>query len=371
MTTRPQQRDVQRIADVRAPWCVTIYGEVDSWLRGNHASEKADAQIRSSMDGLHIGGAPSEILEAIRDHLSRLSAWSPSTSGGIDRRVRSVGIFATENGAEMFVLTTSPTLWVGVADRFLVSPLLEGALALIPPVFALAISETKVRLVDVTALPVEVVEVPGLPQDLASTIALDLTGDRNTLAHLRTSEDPKGRLREYARAIERTVEPVLRRAGAALVIAAAQPLASIYRSMTAYDLVVSSTIVGNHDADSFQELADFAAPIIEHHRREILETQLARLAELPNRDLVLGDLDEIAEAARNGAIDTLFVDTDRRVPVRGEAFEGLTTIDRVDEIIRDALSSDTTVVPVRPGDLPTPDPLAAVLRYMPAGQQAR
>jgi len=370
MAAHPRRRDVRRLADVRAPWCVTIYGDADSWMRGNHVTGAAEAQIRSAVDQLGVAGAPSEVLDAIRDRLGQASAPSGTGSGRVDPRARAVGIFATENGTEVFALASSPAPWVGVADRFLMGPLLEGALSLIPPVFVLAVSENEVRLIDVSAHPAQLVDVPGLPHDLKSTIALDLTGDRDTLAHLRVSEDPKGRLREYARAIDHAVEPVLRRAGAVLVIAAAEPLASICRSTSSHGLVASSAIVGNHDGDLVDELADLAAPVIERHRREVLEAQLARFAEMPARGLVLIELDEIADAARDGAIDTLLVDVNRRIPLPGEAFEGLATIDRVDEIIRDALSSDATIVPVQPGDLPTIDPVAAVLRYVRADRPA-
>lgn len=363
MATQPLQSDVQRLADVRAPWCVTIYGNVDAWLRGNHPSELAEEQVRSAIDGLRIGGAPSEIVDRFRDQLSRVSTPPESHPGRVDRRARSAGIFATENRTEVFSLTNVSAPWVGVADRFLIGPLLEGTLALIPPVFTLAISENEVRLVDVTAHPVTVIEVPGLPRDLESTIALDVTGDRDSFAHLRISEDPKGRLREYARAVDRAIEPVLRDAGAMLVIAAAEPIASIYRSMTSHPLVASSTISGNHDGDSIHELADLAVPIIARHRREVLEEHLARFSERPARGLVSVDLDEVARAAREGAIDTLFVDLGRRIPATAEAFGGRSSLDRVDEIVRHALSSDATIVPVLADDLPTPDPVAAILRY--------
>jgi hypothetical protein len=99
-----------------------------------------------------------------------------------------------------------------------------------------------------------------------------------------------------------------------------------------------------------------------------LEAHLTRFAETPARGLVLADLDNIAEAARDGAIDTLFVDMDRRIPVSGEGLDGLAMIDQVDDIVRHALSTDATIVPVRAGDLPTPDPVAAVLRYVRAAQ---
>lgn len=363
MTTQPGHDDVQRIAAVRAPWCVTVYGGVDSWLRGNHANGSAEAQIRAAADGLRMSGAPDEVIRAIHTLLDQVATPQAQVPGEMDRRARSIGIFATENGAEIFGLISSPTPWVGVADRFLVAPLLHGALSLHPSAFVLAISENEVRLVDVTSHPAEAVDVPDIPHDLKSTIALDLAGDREALSHLRTSEDPKVRLREYSRAIDRVIEPVLRREGAVLVIAAAEPLASIYRLTTRHGNITSSDVAGNHDGDTADELANLAAPIMARHRREALEAHLARFAEMPARDRILTDLDEIAAAARDRTIDTLFVDTDRRLPTSAEAFGRAIMLDRVDEIVRNALSGGVTIVPVQSADLPTSDPVSAVLRY--------
>jgi hypothetical protein len=372
MYPRPRRRDVRRLADVRSPWCVTIYGDADHWMRGNHAADAAKAQIRLAADSLESAGAPSETIAAIRARLEDLTDPARSSAHTIDRRAQSVGIFASEDAAELFALTSHPTEWVGVSDRFVVGPLLEAALSLVPPVFVLALSENVVRLVDVTAHPVELLDVTGIPRDLKGHVALDLTGDRNTLSHLRTSEEPKERLRQYARAIDHAVEPVLRRSGALLVIAAAEPIASIYRTTTSFEGVTSSTLAGNHDDDTLEELAELATPVIERHRREDVEEQLARFAEIPARGRVLAEIDEIDIAAREGRIDTLFIDMDRRLAVPAEAFGRHTTIDRTDEIVRHAIATDATIVPVRSGDLPTLDPVAAVLRYAPVdGAAAR
>ncbi len=370
MTAHPRLRDVRRFAGIRAPWCVTLYGEAASWLRGNHATGTAQGQLRSVAQALQEADAPPDVIDAIREHLQGLATPHGEPSQ-IDRHAQSVGIFATEQSAEVFALANAPTPWVGVSDRFLVGPLLEGALERTPCVCVLALSENEVRLIEVTVHPAQVVEVPDLPEDMTSTLALDVTGDRNTLARLRVSDDPKGRLREYARAIDDAVEPVLRGLRAVLVIAATEPLASIYRAMSSHSPVASSTIVGNHDGDSLSEIADLAAPAIEHHRREVLEAQLARFAEMPARGLILTGIDEIAEAASEGAIDMLLVDMDRRIP--GPDGEGANPLDQVDEIVRDAMNSDATIVPVKPSDLPTTDPVAAVLRYArvrpPAGRE--
>lgn len=360
MATEPDPVAVRRIAAVRRPWCVTIYSAAEAWQHGNHPTEAAVIQISAVLDQLRIAGAPDTVSAEIRANLEALAA--PVTRDG-NTQGRSVGVFADEDGAEMFALATSPAPWTGVADRYLIAPLLAAALALTPPIFVLAASENDVRVIDVTTRPSTLVAIPHLPSDLRSTVRLDLTGDRESLAHLRTSEDPKVRLEEYSRAIDRVLTPVLTRAGAVLVIAAAEPLASIYRATSDHAPIASSVIAGNHDHASVDDIARRATGVVDDYRRGLIEAELARFAELPTRGLVLIELEEVARAAREGAVDTLFVDIDRRLPVPGQAFDGITTIDRVDEIVRDALANRSNVVPVRADDLTSDDPVAAVLRY--------
>lgn len=363
MVIRLKYRDVRRLSEIRAPWCVTVYGTSDDWLRGNHPSPGAEAQIRTVVDQIRDAGAPHEVIEVVRTRLEEFARHATDAPGHLDPHARSVGIFANGDSFESFVLTTSPAPWVGAADRFLVGPLLEGVLGLHPPVLVLALSEAEVRLVDVSARPIAVLDVRGLPRNFADALGLDVGNDRQTLAHLRTSEDPKARLYQYARLIDAAIEPVLQGEGALLIIAAAEPLASIFRTATRYPLVADSVIAGNHDGDSPFELADLAVPAIERHRRAEVETQLGRFAESPARGLVVAELHEIAECAREGAIGTLFVDVDRRHPLEAESSFGPTTIDLVDEIVRGAMASDARIIPVRAADLPTTDPVAAVLRY--------
>ncbi len=350
----PRVDDVRRIAAVRARWCVTMYGDAAAWLRGNHSGETADIQIRSARDALESRGAPKEVIEAIT---ARLAEFAGAEIDGLDRRIRTVAVFASEEGAELFALTTSAPQWVGVSDRHLIGPLLAGALCLVPPAMVLALSENRVRLVDVTARPAEEIAVPGLPADLKSTIALDLTNDRDTLAHLRTSEDPKGRLREYSRAIDRAIQPVLRERTPVLVIAAAEPLGGIFRSTTSYAPLASSLIPGNHDEDTAERIAALAVPVAEQHSRDAVHAALTRMRELGDRDLVLTDLDRIATAAGEGTVDTLFIDLVSRAPGVDDAL-----VYRIDQIVRDALGSGATIVPVDAAELSS-GVAAATLRY--------
>ncbi|WP_198519540.1 baeRF11 domain-containing protein [Microbacterium sp. BR1] len=360
-SSSPARTEVRRIADARAPWCVTVYGDAGAWLRGNHPTEQARTQIRDVLRALADAGAPTSTTDAIRGQLERLAS-DTADRVRMDERIRSVGIFATPEECESIPLITSPAPWVGVGDRFLIAPLVEGMLAVQPPVFALAASENSIRLVDVTAHPPRVVDVPGLPESLRTTVRLDLTGDRDTLAHLRTSEDPKERLREYARAIHRAIGPVLHEAGALLLIAAAEPLSSILQDTLPNSASLAGTLPGNHDDDTPDRLGDLADSRVGEVRARRRESQLDRLTEA-SPSLVLYELDAIERASRAGAIDTLFIDTDWRAPAADAPPAGGLP-DRHDELVRQALADDAIIVPVHPGPPDGTGPAAALLRYV-------
>jgi hypothetical protein len=360
----PHLQDVQRLAAIRAPWCTTVYGAAAAWSRGNRTTGPAGAQIREVLTAMKAAGASAAESVSVRDGLREIAARGKGEADRVDHRARSVGLFVTPASAVVFAFRTQVPPRTSVADRFLVAPLLEGVLAQDRSILVLAVSERDVRLVDVTGPTAAVLTVPGLPHDLRTTIALDLTGDRGTLGHLRTSEDPKLRLREYARAIDRAVAPVVRHAGAVLLIAAAEPLAGIMRAAASVP-VLDAILSGNHDGDPADDLADLAMPVITHLRRAAVEQQLDRLAELDRRALVLPGLEAVEAATREGAVDTLLIDLERRLPPPDGA-----GADRVDELVRAALATGTTIVPVHADDLPTTDPVVAVLRYARADRPA-
>jgi hypothetical protein len=356
----PSEPGVRRIVDARAPWCVTVYGEADAWLRGNHPGDVARAQIRAAVHALLDAGAPADVADEIHRRLEQLTT-AAAGQAPLDHRLQTVGIFATPDRTDMIALTTAPAPWVGVGDRFLIAPLVEGMLALHPPALVLAASENRVRVIDASTHPAAVVDVPDLPHDLRSSIRLDITGDRETLTHLRTSEDPKERLREYARDIHRAVEPVRRAAGAVLVLAAAEPLLSALQATAPSPSEVVGDLRGNHDDDSPERLAELAETATRQRRDQVRAAQLDRLSSAPPA-LTATDLDLIERAAAEGAIDTLFIDTDWRDPA-ADAGAAAPMLDRGDELVRRALATDATIVPLHPDVAPGVGPVAGLLRH--------
>ena len=55
-------------------------------------------------------------------------------------------------------------------------------------------------------------------------------------------------LRQFARQVDKALRPVLAGSGVRLVLAAAEPLASTYRSVNSYPYLAATTIEGNPDA---------------------------------------------------------------------------------------------------------------------------
>lgn len=356
----PTIEQVRDLAQVRAGLCVTVYGPSEHWMGESGSVTEANAVCALVEHQLRASGASDSDTSII---IGRLRESSDRISRADVRVVPSVGIFATVDGVTVQPMTTRPAPVALVSDRFLIGPLVAAALAAIPPVFVLAVSANAVRLIDATATPAETVPVAYLPIDLDQTVRLDLTGDRQALAHLRTSEDPKTRLREYSRAIAKAVEPALRTRAPLLVIAATEPLAGMVRSALGSQHIAGETIPGNHDDRTADDLALLAAPIAARARSLRVGHQLDRFAEMPSRGRALIELREVVDACRSGAVDTLLVDVDCRVPIPSQASTAAITLDLVDEAVRSALDTQATVVPVGKADLPSNDPVAAILRY--------
>lgn len=348
--------EVRRIADARAPWSVTIYGEAEAWLRGNHPSALARGQIRSAIDALREAGAPEAIATEVGVQLEQLTSVS-AMHAPIDPRISTVGIFATPDRAEVVPFTTTPAPWVGVSDRFLIAPLVEGVLALQPAAFVLAVSENRIRLIDANVHPAAAIDVPGLPRDLRSSTNLDIPGNRDALAHLRKTEDPEVRLREYARDIHRAVEPVRRDAQAVLVLAGTQPLLSALEATAPEADRIIGHVGGNHDDDTPERVADVADGVVRQYRAGVQQAHVDRLAAAPPEMSVHG-LEAVERAVTEGRLDTLFIDTGWRTP----AAPAGPSHDRGDELIRQALATDATIVPLRSGSSGGESP-AGLLRY--------
>lgn len=365
----PTREVVMELASIREPGCVSIYlpalepgGDIGEMrLRVQAAWADAAAQLIAD-------GQQDDTVAAIGARIDALVAshriWQETTGG--------VAIFARPSSDSTFHVADRPSPMTCAADRFVVTPLLAAATSYIPACL-LALSENSVRLLELSpADDPRSIHVPGMPRSLKSAVRLDLTGDRNTLAHLRVSENHKTRVAEFARMVDDAVRPVVERSARPLVLAAAEPIASIFQSTSRCTRLQGSTILGNPEERPDMELEQAAQRVLGvHHVAEVLEM----LEEARDRGMLVTSLDDVAASASAGAVHTLVVDPAKRMPglideetgdIQVDSSESPHGRDIVDDVVRQALLTGAAIEPLRGIGMPGGGAVAAILRYVPA-----
>jgi hypothetical protein len=261
---------------------------------------------------------------------------------------------------------------VEVSDRFHVKPLLRSA-TFPQAAFVLALSQNAARLVEVSpdAPPAEI-RVPGMPRDAASAVGKRSIADRSPDRRVQGSEGQKLRMGQYARRVEEALRPILAGLDLPLILAGAEPLTSIFRSVTSYPHLAPGVIAGNPDTKTDGELADASRRILD----ELYAHELSELRDRYEQRVPQGrasdDLATIARAATFGAVDTAFVDIDESMPGFVDEADGALKLDDsadavnygvVDEVARRVLLARGRVLAVRRDDIPGDGPVAAILRY--------
>jgi hypothetical protein len=367
-TDIPTRAQVGRLLDHRRSASVSIYvptdpvsnGEAERIELGNLASE-AERQLAEA------GTAKADVVE-IREELEALveddEFWR--------YQARSLAIFATPGALTTFRLPNRLEAMVEVSDRFHVKPLLR-AVTFPEVALVLALAQGSVRLIEVAPnVEPAPVRVPDLPSDAASSVGKASIQDRGPRGRLQGTEGQKVRLRQYAHRVDHALRPLLNGLGVPLILAATEPLESIYRSVSTYPHLVEPGIAGSPETSSDAELADRARTVLD----ELNAAALRRVQELyalrESESRAAADLSVVARAATMGAIDTVLVDIDESIPGSIDEQTGAVTLAGaddavnygvVDEIARRVWRTGGTVLAVRREDVPGEGPAAAILRY--------
>lgn len=362
-------QSIEALARVREAGCVSLY------VPASPLGADADLAriglkdvLRDAVTQLEAAGADESVVGAVVASVTALledpAAWRHQWHGLV--------VLASPTRIVAHPLPVTVSASAHVADRFHLTPLLAAVHAA-DAFLVLALAQDSVRLVAVGADDsASSLEVPGMPADLRSTTALDLTNDRQTYAHLQTSEDPKLRMLEYSRAIDRALNDDPGVPDWPLVIAAAEPLASIFRSASTRPGLVPTILDGNPERSSDHDLAAGGRPHVAALRARESEHLAADYEENVGAGRTATDLSDVARSATEGAIRTLFFDGDADVPGRVDERAGTITPEQqddaddyciVDEVVRRALLTGALLVPSTAVPVPGGGPVAAILRY--------
>lgn len=370
-TDIPTRAQVDDLLGARQPWSVSIYLPTNPSSRGEAERIELKNLAGEAVRQLEQAGAARNDVAAIEEEVADLidddEFWR--------YQARSLALFLTPTRSTTYRLPHNLTSMVEVSDRFHLKPLLR-AQTFPHTAFVLALSQGNVRLLEIAPeLEPAKVAVPDLPRDVASAVGKSSIRDRAPSRKIQGSEGQKTRIRQYARQIDQALRPLLSGLDVPLIIAATEPMDSIYRSVNTYPHLLARSIPGNPDSSSDADLATGARRVLDDlyatELRTIQETYAQRLAQRR----ASADIADIGRAATYGLVDTVLVDIDQSVPGYIDENGAVTFDDAddavnygvVDEITRRVWLNGGRVLAVRPDDIPGKGSVAAILRYAPLG----
>jgi release factor family 11 len=367
-TDIPTRAEIDRLLEHRATSSVSIYLPTDPASNGDPERIEFKTLAGRASSQLGEAGAGGRVIRPFEEEIGYLyddeEFWR--------YQARSLAAFATPESLITFRLPNRLLSQVEVSDRFYLRPLLR-TLTFPHVAFVLALAQGSVRVVEVTPDldPVQI-NVDDLPSDVAGAAGKSSIADRAPIRRIQGSEGQKVRMRQYARQVDRALRPFLNGLEVPLILAATDPIDSIYRSVNTYPHLLAQGISGNPETASDAELAASSRTILD----DLYAAQLRDVQELYERRTAdrraLSDIAEVARAATFGAVETLLVDIDAAVPGTLDEQTGAVSFadsatgdvhDVTDEIARRAWLSGARVLAVRHRDTPGQTAVAAILRY--------
>ena len=248
-TDIPTRAEIERLLDAASPHCVSIYLPTH---RVTQETAKDRLVLRDLARPGHRASARRRGRRATTSPTSSSTCctWSTTTSSGSDQ-ADSLAIFASPNRFETHRLPNHLTASVQVSDRFHITPLLRSV-SFPHAAWILAISQGSVRLLEIgPSGPPQEVHVPGMPKD-----AWESSGNK---IH-------RAREAAYARKVDTALREVITGSDLPLILAASQPMAALFRSVSTYPHLVAEREHGSPDTTSDADLADGGS---RHPRRRL------------------------------------------------------------------------------------------------------
>jgi hypothetical protein len=367
-TDIPTRAQLDRLLASRNPASVSIYVPTDPVTANDGERIEMNNLTADAVGQLRDAGVAKREVAAIEEELADLVDYDEFWRF----QARTLATFVTPDRLLSFRLPNRLVSTVEVSDRFHVKPLFR-AVTFPQVALVLALAQGSVRVLEVTAdaEPAEI-RLPEMPSDAASAAGRSSLSDRAPVRRIQGSEGRKLRLRQYAHKVDQALRPFVGALDVPLILAAAEPLASIFRSVNSYPHLADAGIDGNPEHMAPAELASKARTVLDELYAQELRQTRALFERRREEGRALIDIGEVARAATQGAVDTLLVDIDEVVPgtvdektgavTLGDG-DGATSYGVVDEIARRTWLAGGRVLAVRRDDVPDRSSVAAILRY--------
>jgi hypothetical protein len=385
----PTLEEFKALAQIKGEACVSVYLPVSPLvddIRANRIAfrdlaREALAQLREA--GIdkrkiavfeerfdHLAGLERDVQD--EDKIRKLQRAKPDPFDTFwHYQAHGLAVLSTPGLMRMFRLPDAPKPLAEVADRLHLTPLIR-AMTSPHDIFVLALAEESVRLIHAFAnFPPVRLQIPDLPRNAEEATRRPSFHVRAPRRRLQNLEGEKVLLHKYVRKVEQAVHGVFAGLNTPLVLAAEEPLASMFRSLNTYPRLADEIIEGNPDQVTDAELEDAAIPILDRLYSREVKAAIALYDQLKPRRATT-DVSYAAHAATAGAVEQLLVDLDAVVPglvsdldgsVIYSASDDAETYSVVDEVARRALYTGARVLGARREELPDRAPLTAILRY--------
>jgi hypothetical protein len=365
----PTMVEFKALAAIRADACVSIYVPTTPLTQHVGAARIEFGNLgKEGLGQLDAAGFDKRRRSALAEHLDDLAEEDAFWA----LQAHSLAVFVTADAVRAYRLPNRLSPMVQVSDRFHLKPLLR-AITFPQRAFVLALAEKDVRLIEVFSdLPPAEIRVKDLPRDAGSATGRASVNDRSASGRIHGSEGQQVLLKQFARQVDAAIRPALAGRHEPLILAATEPLLSIFRSVSAYPGLVGQSIVTSPGELSAGHLAEAARPVLDGVYAGEIAAFRALFEMRSGQGRATTDIAQAARAATFGAIDTLLVDIDNVTPGTIDEESGAIALAEtasansygvIDEIAGRAMASGATVMGVRASDIPGGGALAAIFRY--------
>ena len=315
-TRSPNKTDVMKLAKLNGQ-CLTIFVPV-----GAAGRERMETPIRlkNALDRAH------ELLEqsGMRSTLA-LDMLKPARDLDLAEHnwiseARGLGLFFTKDGMQAFQIPFEVPELTVLGERMHIRPLLpllhqEGC-------FVLTIHEKEARLLHVKGNQATEYKVPEMPANLEEALgpehyikerqlhSVGPAGRFGAVSHGSgdRAADQKDRDLRYCQAVDRAILNHFHSMDTPIILAASEPIKSIYRNASHYQHLTEETIDGCHARTSDADIAAAATQILEKHESDWLAKSLDAFGDAEANGKGMRRIEEILRAAGEGRVGELYLD---------------------------------------------------------------